>query len=176
MRKVFIIGTNHVYQFGSGSDFKGTTCSQQQEAKFRQLLIKVCGSCCVAAICEELSEEALRKMALTESVPKKIAHALSLCHRYCDPNEKERNKMGIRDDSYIRTAGIMSHQSQESIEQEVLAERRKREPYWIGQLLKLDAYPVLFVCGSWHVPSFSDLLRHSGAESIIVERDWAPNP
>lgn len=171
MRKVFIIGTNHVYQFGGGAVFKGATCSPEQENKFRQLLIKACRSYGVVAIGEELSDDALTEKNLTESVPRNEARALSLAHRYCDPNGKERIRLGIRDDSYIRATGQMSGKSEALIDEEVLAERKKREPYWCDQLSALDACPVLFVCGSWHVPSFSVLLRQSGADAIILEHD-----
>lgn len=173
MRKVFIIGTNHVYQFGGGAAFKDATCSPEHEAKFRQFLVKACRSYGVVAIGEELSDNALTEMNRTDSVPKHAARELALeAHRYCDPNRAERKRLGIRDDSYIRATGQSSGKSKALIEEEVLAEHKKREPYWLAQLSALDAWPVLFVCGSCHVSSFSALLRESGAEATILEHDW----
>jgi len=172
MRKVFIIGTHHVYQYGGGAVFDGVTCSPEQEAKFRQLLTKACRSHSAVAIGEEMSEDALTRMKRTESIPRNEARALSLAHRYCDASEDERNKLGIRDDSYIRATGQWSGKSKALIEEDVLEEHKKREPYWLDQLSALDAWPVLFVCGSCHVPSFSALLRQSGAEETILEDDW----
>ena len=56
MRKVFIIGTHHVYQYGGGAVFDGVTCTPEQETKFRQLLTEACRSYRVIAIGEELSD------------------------------------------------------------------------------------------------------------------------
>lgn len=170
--KVFIIGTNHVYQYGEGAVFGDKTCSSEQEAKFRQLLNNACKSYGVAAIGEELRNDALIEKNRIESVPRNEARALSLPHRYCDPNREERTRLGIQDESRIRVKGQMQGRTTAQIEEELFAQIRTRELYWRDQISTLDAWPILFICGSSHVLPFSDLIRQSGSEAIILEGDW----
>lgn len=169
---VFIIGTSHAYQFGEGAVFGETACSTEKAILFRGLLISLCEQYKIRGIGEELSVDALSEMNRAESIPRIVAAELSLPHRYCDPNQSERVNLGIRDENYISAIGQMSRKPPGEIEQEIYIERLKREPYWLKQLNHLSAWPTLFVCGAWHVPSFSFLLRESGVLSNVVVEDW----
>ena len=169
---VFIIGTSHAYQFGEGAVFGETTCSPEKAILFRSLLISLCEQHRIRGIGEELSVDTLSEMNRAESIPNIVAASRSLPHRYCDPDQLERANLGIRDENYICAIGQMSRAPLGQIEQEIYVERRKREPYWLNQLNQLNAWPTLFVCGAWHVPSFSSLLRESGVLAKVVVEDW----
>lgn len=46
-----------------------------------------------------------------------------------------------------------------------------RERYWLEQLLDLDAWPVLFICGSPHIETFRSLLKsHDIVVQVLCER------
>jgi hypothetical protein len=48
----------------------------------------------------------------------------------------------------------------------------RREEIWIEELRCLDVFPVLFIFGSDHVDTFTDLLLKSGFQPFIVARAW----
>ena len=175
---VFIIGTSsHAYQAGEGAVFGETTCSPEKATLFRNLLIGIIDQYRIRAIGEELSIDALSEMKRTESISKMVADSRTppLPHRYCDPSRAEQEKLGIRDEGAIKI-GLMNGRSPGEIDQEIYAERRKREPLWLNQMKALSAWPTLFICGSWHVPSFSYLLREAGFHVTIVVDKWDVYP
>lgn len=48
----------------------------------------------------------------------------------------------------------------------------KREPSWLCNILELNIWPLLFICGSKHVESFSKLLSASSFIVHIVNKNW----
>lgn len=176
LTQVFLVGTSHAYQFGKGVTFGDTTCTPEIAAQFRQYVIEVHDHYEIRAIAEEMSVEALAEMECTVSLLKFLADDVSVPHRYCDPIRRERANLGIRDENFIRAIGHISSKSPDEIEVEVLSERRKREPIWLAQLQSLNTWPVLFICGAWHIPSFTALLQQAGLPSVTLASDWGPNP
>ena len=170
--RVFLIGTSHAYQFGEGVVFGDTTCTPEIATQFRQYLANVQNVHGIRAFAEEMSLDALAERQQTVSLPKLVADEFSVSHRYCDPTHHEKARLGIRDENFIRAIGKMSEKSPDNIEEEVYAERRKREPIWLAQLQLLNTWPVLFICGAWHVPSFKALLHQGGLPSVVLASDW----
>jgi len=144
MPKVYLIGTTHLYQFGP-TPFTPILAVQFDE--FRELLRQSARRNQVRAIAEEMSLEALTLRNLKESIPKQIAAELGLGHRYCDPNKSTRKEKRISANS-------------------------EREAYWRDQILTMDLFPVLYVCGADHVRGFSKLLSESGIPVDITALDW----
>jgi hypothetical protein len=145
MRRVFIIGTTHLFQFGPTPL---TPLSPSQFDEFRKFLRQSAQRQHVQVIAEEMSLEALAKRNLIGgSLPSQIAKELGLVHRYCDPDNPTRQEKGI--------SGNLA-----------------REAYWRDQILSLGLFPVLFVCGANHVESFSAILCESMVSVEIIDRDW----
>ena len=80
-------------------------------------------------------------------MPCRLATAVDLPHRYCDPDAETQKALNITLDS-------------------------ERENYWIKELIAFDTFPVLFVLGACHVDSFERLLSDSGFQPFIIARDW----
>jgi hypothetical protein len=102
----------------------------------------------IRGIAEEMSRAALKKQFRSgESVPCRLATAVDLPHRYCDPDPETQKALNITSD-------------------------REREKYWIKELITFDAFPVLFVLGADHINSFERLLIESDFQPFIIARDW----
>jgi hypothetical protein len=82
--------------------------------------------------------------------------------------------LGIRGETDIRLQGFFDGWKEEQIEAAVRASHQKRETFWLRQLLALDVWPALFVCGANHVRHFAELLEEHGINASIAELDWEP--
>jgi len=164
MRSVILIGTGHKHQW------PGVPTADE----FRAFIEHVCAEFHVRAIAEEMSAEALAQKHISQSACEKIAKALGISHRYCDPNNKRRTALGIKGEQEIRYAGFQNDWDKEELEREIRASHSIREHYWMEQLLDLDCWPTLFVCGANHVEPFQELLVANGLSVHVVARDWAP--
>jgi hypothetical protein len=135
-----------------------------------------------ALVAEELSEYALAKRskekgAEQESLTKLIADAAQIEHRFCDPDDAAREKMGYEEGSYLAFRLAMEDGSLSNAE----INRRgyaieagkywpRREKYWLEQLGDVKDKNVIFVCGDAHVEGFQKLLKKNGIESSVVRR------
>ena len=152
---VIIVGTSHPLQMAS----------QELKATLQDL-------CCrfsVSAIGEEMSDDATQEYSSVVSVPVQVAKALRLPHRYCDPGRTERARLGIRQDNDICAQLSLS---EDEIDTQLKESRAKRESYWLDQLLDLNIWPVLFVCGADHVDSFRRLLQREDIDVHVAAADW----
>ena len=169
---LYLVGTDHVFQFGAGAVYGGSTCSHENEQAFFTALNGACTAHRIRAIAEELNDQALAEMGMTTSVPHKLAMSLGLTHIYCDPDREERGGLQIRADNAVIAFGQISGTSQEEIEREILVEWNKRELFWCKRVENLSLWPVLFICGASHIPTFSYLLKMRGLPHEVVFADW----
>jgi hypothetical protein len=163
-RNVILIGTAHHYQES------GKPGADELKA-FAEMCCRKFG---IRAIGEEMSQEALTEKGVSSSVGADLARTLEIPHRLCDPDRNERTRIGIFQETYIRALGCQQDWSKDKIDTEFQASERKREQYWISQLIALDLWPVLFICGACHVDTFGGLLEAHGIAVEVACRDWAP--
>ena len=168
MRTVLLIGTSHEYQWPrAGPSGKGSE-------KFRSLVDATCWQNGVKALAEEMSLDALQLRGVSESICKQVADALGISHRYCDPSLEEQRARGIVVEDDIRLRGFFSGQDPQQVEAEVRASSARRRQYWLEQLLELDSWPLVFVCGADHVEPFHALLQDSGILVRVLFTRWVP--
>lgn len=124
-----------------------------------------------------MSEEAFAEKDCAASIPMKVANALQLPHKFCDPNRAERTKQGIRQENEIRGQAFFANPtlSESEIAARVTESYAKREQYWLAQLDGLSVWPVLFICGADHVTSFCNLLKQKSIAARVAAKDWASN-
>jgi hypothetical protein len=158
---VIVVGTSHPIQT---NDLSLTPFLERLLQEF-----KVCG------IAEEMNEEALYENGWGATIPMRVARALKIPHRFCDPNREERVKLGIRQENDIRIQDWLSQSnlSDSEIQSMVMESHARRERHWLEQLNDFNVWPVLFVCGADHVPSFHQLLQQQGIATHIAAEDWA---
>jgi hypothetical protein len=117
----------------------------------------------VRAIAEEWSVGANELKGVHLSVRKDIADLLGIAHRYCDPSISKRKALGILIDEADTYLGeFLSGRGPQEVEAEVRDSHARRRRYWLEQLLELDVWPLLFVCGATHTEPFSPLLQDNG--------------
>lgn len=163
-RKVILIGTAHHYQ---ESGKPGTH-------ELRAFAEKCGREFGIRAIGEEMSREALKERNVSSSVGADLARTLGMPHRYCDPHRHKRVQIGISQENDIRASGFLQDWSDEEIDAKIQSARRRREEYWISQIIDLALWPLLFICGATHIDSLRDLLRTHGIAVQVACQDWAP--
>lgn len=177
-RKVYILGTSHEYQRNDD------TCSSSSIDEFKLYLRAVCQLHRINAIGEEMSKTALEDFDRTNSISYLFVqeHGI-LKHKYCDPDRDERKKLGIKESGFFiqskKLPKIYQSEDIKSITQEEAAELEwkedlKKEPIWLCKALELNVWPLLFICGSKHVESFSKLLAVASFYVEIVNNNWEP--
>jgi hypothetical protein len=166
VRRVVIVGTSHSYQIPPTSP---------AATEFRAFLGGICNTHLVRAIAEEMSQQALANWHVTSSLCHELAIATGVLHRYCDLDEAQRRAAGVRHEHEIKVVGFFSRWGTEKIEQEIRASYSIRERHWMKELLDLDGWPVLFICGAEHVLAFQQLLQENGLSVEVAAHDWAPN-
>lgn len=167
-RLVLLIGIDHKYQFGAKA-VRTRTCTPLQEAEFLKLLNSVVQIYRPVAIAEELNEQALKEASITISVPQ----TLGLPHRFCEPNRREREQLGITsEETLVRARAFLNNKTPEQTEALVLAEFHKREMVWLERIVAFDKWPLLFVCGARHVAGFTELLAERGLSVNVIHQDW----
>lgn len=170
---VHLLGTNHGYQFGVGAQLnRNRTCSEHDVQLFRKTLLALCHSLKVTAIAEEMNADALAERSIVSTVPQAVAASLAIAHKHCDPDRKAQAALGMADENGVIAMNCMSGRSKREVRALVYEERRKREPYWKSELEALGVWPVLFICGSWHVPSFLSLRTSAGYSTTVVHSSW----
>jgi hypothetical protein len=167
MRKVYVVGTRHRYQGWCKQaidydrfSFVIQRATQSQLEEFKAYLRDLIDRYQILTVAEEMSRETLKEiphpdLPPEESVPFQLAvRELKIPHAYCDPDSAKRKELGISDDT--------------------AEDRAKREAYWLEQVEGFKSFPCIFVVGSDHTRSFSDLLTKSGFDAKIVIEEWLP--
>ena len=163
-KRVALIGTSHTYQIpgNTGADVFANRVRCAVETSD------------AAAIAEEMSCEALAQKRASDSICSKIAEELGVAHIYCDPDSETRKQRQIQGESTIRMDGWQKGDPPEITNERVRRSHSLRESYWLEQILRLDKWPVLFICGANHVSSFFGMIQANDLLPEILEQDWCP--
>lgn len=125
----------------------------------------------IAAIAEENSHQALADTAIAESTIETIARELGLRHRHCDPDGFTRSSLGIIQENDIRATAFFENIPEMVVQQKIEESMRARERYWLEQILELNVWPTLFICGACHSRAFFELLQTSKIDTVLVSID-----
>jgi hypothetical protein len=164
MKFVVLIGTNHKYQL------PGTPA----ETEFRNFVEHICEIFAVRAIAEEMSLEALVQKHTSQSLCEQIANDKGIVHQHCDPSNHQRKALNIRQEQDIRMDAFFRDWDHDQLEREIRASHAIREDFWLNQLLNLDCWPTLFICGADHIKHFCKTLEANHLRAEVVALDW-PN-
>jgi hypothetical protein len=179
---IHIIGTCHKTQIWSDLIKKkalGATPLSKME-DFQRYLSDAAVSLRVAAIGEEMSEDRILDYGHNAtSVAQLVARHSNMAHVFCEPNQNERQKLGLRagDEMVEHVNGIAKKTGRPFLEvhsEEVRKQFPVREAFWATRLAshKPDTNSVLFICGADHCGTFSETLRQRGLAARLHCRDW----
>ena len=140
---IYLVGVDHRIQHEGYLDSRKKVALR----KFRAYLKNIVCERGIRVIAEEFSEDALSRNHTEVSSARKVAQALGIEHRFCDPTRQERKVRKIMTD-------------------------RQREREWLNRLQEFSQRNVLFLCGSLHLQTFQKLLRKRGFEVGILSDKW----
>jgi len=168
MKNVVLIGTDH-------GKFQMAKRDTNEAHLFYSTLIEQCSTHHIVALAEEMDVVALQKRGVDNTVAHRVAIKLGLNHQYSDAPPDIRRKLGIAESTQqIQINGFYNNSSPEQIEAEIRKSNEVREKYWLERLNEANQWPVLFVCGAFHVKSFSELMRRDGIDVTVAFEDWTP--
>jgi hypothetical protein len=110
-----------------------------------------------------------------QSVCKQVGDSLCIAHRYCDPSIEEQKRLGIAHPGKSDPSAFSAVRDPREIDPEVSAADTIRERCWLEHILKLDSWPVLFVCGVPHIEPFRALLEANNIIVHVLCPNWVPN-
>lgn len=166
IRKVYILGIDHGYQRGAAK-FSAT-----QHAEFDTYVRQLVSDLGIKSIAEEASNEALLRRDIPETTVKSIAEKLGVFHAYCDPESKDRARLGIVDRADLFALRFTPTISEVQAEQMIAQSDQLREQFWLTCIDNLAKWPLLFVCGATHSTSFCDAATAKGYSCVVVAEDW----
>ena len=167
---VYLIGGNHAVQFKSGWSqmFGESVLVEKKREAFKAHVAEMIDTLGIEILAEEFSkegkrqpdaqeEEAFREEVTAElgtapeplsweTVLEQFSKAKGIEHRFCDPDSKEREELGIEVDPTKQTE----------------SDWRKREQVWLSRIADCKHRRVLFVCGDDHYDAFAQLLATNG--------------
>ncbi len=171
VKEVHLVGLdNDKFQVEDGQ------ITTEEIQKFRRLVRDVCKTFGAQAIAEEFCEEWVKQRKREESVCLQEARSLKLRHRYFDPDTLERKRLGIRcrADVYQELWIECGDQNppKETLHAAYRKEDEKRERCWLEEFRSLNVWPVVFVCGAYHVEWFRPLLESEGLSCKVIVSRW----
>lgn len=117
MAIVYLIGVDHFIQHTKHM----TPTKTRSVQRFTDYLREQVASRNITAIAEEFSEEALKKSGVgVQSTLQPLAKQLNICHRFCDPDTDERERLGANNDP-------------------------KRERVWLERIQELESSTILLI-------------------------------
>jgi len=162
-KKVFLIGTNHKYQHNSS--FYERVSAEAIDG-FKKYISTICWENNIKAICEEFHQTDLKKDR-ERSVPKEIALNLNICHKYCSPSDEEAKRLGWEPTLFQKRG-----EPEAEFDRRDWQNDKIKEQAWIKNILELNKWPMLFICGSKHIRSFTELLIGSSLNVHVVNENW----
>jgi hypothetical protein len=164
---VILFGTCHIYQWG-------TTDSEAVD-RFQRRLVEIVVRYSAVCIAEEMSQDSLLQVGKQNSTVATLCAQRGLFHAYCDPPVSEQLALGIENQGHIHLRVQFGEMTLHEADTCVATQYRMREQYWLDLLLRLEKWPLVFVCGSHHVQFFGSLLAHSCINVVTEEKSWHHN-
>ena len=166
---VLLVGVNHAHQY--------VNHPESATAKFSCYLEKICRARSVDLIAEEMNEDALQ-VNRTDSTARRLSCKLGTAHVLCDPNESERQALGIPSYEQLKQKhGFGKYLVDEQIKTIEQAEQSFwpiREAEWLRRLGRFESVNCLFILGSNHASSLSRLLAKQTIRNELLCTRWEP--
>ena len=167
MKVAALVGANHAHQYPGNPHGRSDL--------FASFLIAQAKSLGVDLIAEEMSLAALEMAKVKQSTVQVVAQSLHIPHLFCDPNESEREALGIPSYEELKKLRKIEHVFGAE-EQLLLADEKGywpvREREWLTRLGKTRHNKVLFVHGPDHSSALAQLLEANNYEVQVLFQRW----
>lgn len=171
IKKVILIGTYHSYQCG--------TRGGRAAADFRDSLRSLAVAESAKAIAEEMCQGGLIEYGVSETLGAEICRELGITSRLCDEIPGGREALppykGVLLE-FVRGGG-MSAQEVFQANQNAKFEfrQRAREQFWLTEILQLNMWPLIFICGADHYSYLDRIFSANHLTVVPGHLDWKPN-
>ena len=167
--QLFILGTGHTLQCAS----RGTDAARV--AAYEAELRRICTEYEIARVVEEMSRDGLSYQEVECTVGKRVVASLGLEHQMVDLELAERDGLSLGDGPMLNVVLNQNLPNDEAFRTafDALGDA-VRERVWIGRMLSLRSWPVLFICGADHTNSVEALWRSLALPVTVLHRDYEP--
>jgi len=150
--KIIISGTSHELQCGTDE------YSPESIYEFKAFIKEICHQNKVRCVVEEMSGEGLSDRGVNNTVAFEIAKDLSIEHYYTDLTSKHLIDLYMHIDSYMlrEPTNELKISKRDLLHKNLLDPVRER--YWLANIIFLNIWPTLFICGSEHVENMKALI------------------
>jgi hypothetical protein len=153
--KIIVIGTSHPLQCGNEK-----CCSKKQVIEFKCWLEQICKEFGIKCIVEEMNAEGLKKQGVENTIAYALSKNLNLKkHLYTDLSSEHVADLCIFIDTFMlrEPTNEKKTSKRELLHQHLLNPIRER--FWLANILNLNIWPTLFICGLDHVNNMVELIN-----------------
>lgn len=164
--KIIVIGTSHPLQCGNEK-----YCSKEQVQEFKQWLEQICKNYGIKCIVEEMTDEGLQIQGVENTIAYALYKNLNLKkHFYTDLSNEHIADLCVFIDAFMlrEPTNERRNSKRELLHQHLLNPIRER--FWLANILNLNIWPTLFICGIDHVNNIVELinlLEYGPVESFL---------
>lgn len=177
---VYIVGVNHLVQYNG-------PVPEKLRTEFEQNLADLINKLKIKLLAEEFSEESLRDVyGASECTCRNAAVSCGIEHRFCDPEERERDRLGIPYYFDIRESVKRKYNISDKIISDINLKKKvedearavaksfweARERFWVERIADRINENILFVCGHEHTDRLLNLLNDMGCPAEIIDPFW----
>lgn len=165
--KIIIVGTCHTLQCGDAARY-----STNQIDNYRSFIRDKSLHHKVKIVAEEMSDEGLEYHGTSATIAEKLVKTLNdIEHHYIDIPSAIKRQLKIDNDSLaIFSEFRFSKQNKGNDKLEKLSKiisNPARECCWFAQILDINIWPAMFVCGENHVENMSKLIQKADKNAFV---------
>ncbi|MBA3019308.1 MAG: hypothetical protein FP811_14375 [Desulfobacteraceae bacterium] len=168
---IIILGTSHQIQCGTIKH------SHEQIQNFRSLIKRICQDENVKCIVEEMSNEGLSNHKVQKTIPFEIAIELSIKHCYTDLTTEQLACLNLSQGHVVQYSLSQPTNELKTHMRELLTNKLVhpiRERYWLANILRINTWPTLLICGSEHGQNMQDLVNSVGYGPVFSWCKYCP--
>lgn len=178
---IHLIGVDHLVQYENSLVPPGLFHDFKEFLTGHALRLKA------TLLAEEFHKEYLKEVYFSPAGTLEVlAEELEILHRYCDPGDMEKKKLGIPLYADIRESVLMElnlgknylydpekvKMVRSYTEELVYKWFPVRESFWLAQLGEEIFARVIFICGHEHITSFPKMLAQREIPCQVIEPFW----
>jgi hypothetical protein len=163
--RIIVLGTSHPLQCGSDE------CAEEQIEKFKNCLKQIIENYKIKCIVEEMTDKGLQIQGVENTIAYTLYKNLNLeKHLYTDLSDEHIADLCVFIDAFIlrEPTNERRNSKRELLHQHLLNPIRER--LWLANILNLNIWPTLFICGIDHVNNMVELinlLEYGPVESFL---------
>lgn len=169
--RIIILGTSHPLQCGTTKQFRTENYTEVQINNFKRFLKQLCTERKIECIIEEMNVDGLENYEVENTIAYSICKELNIKHHYTDLTEEHIADLCLFIDTFMlrEQTNEMKFRKRELLHNHLLNPIRER--FWLANILNLNTWPTLFICGSDHVNNMLELvnsLEYGPVDSTVM--------